>query len=81
MQTRYFFNFKNKTITWEVVSIYVELANFTAKKFFVIKESRPVLKARNKINKFYMQNIKNYSYELKLFNKQKRIPSKIQRNN
>ena len=36
------FNFENKTITWQEVSISMKTPNCTAKKFFVIKESRPV---------------------------------------
>ena len=36
------FNFKNKTITWQQVSISMKPPNCTAKEFFVIIESRPV---------------------------------------
>ena len=39
------FNFENKTITWQEVSISMKLTNCTAKEFFVIKESRPVRNA------------------------------------
>ena len=42
------FNFKNKTITWQEVSISMKSPNYTAKEFFVIKESRPVRIASNK---------------------------------
>ena len=35
------FNLKNKTITWQEVSFSMKPPNCTAKKFFVIKESRP----------------------------------------
>ena len=38
-------NFENKTITWQGVSISMRRPSYTAKEFFVIKESRPV---RNK---------------------------------
>ena len=48
------FNFENKTIAWEDVSISVEPPNCTAKEFFVIKEIRPVRHAtkRGELNKF-----------------------------
>ena len=36
------FNFQNKTITWQEVSISMNPPNCMAKEFFVIKESRPV---------------------------------------
>ena len=36
------FDFQNKTITWQEVSISMKPPNCTAKEFFVIKESRPV---------------------------------------
>ena len=36
------FNFENKTITWQEVSISMKPPNCTAKEFFVIKESRLV---------------------------------------
>ena len=39
------FNFENKTITWQEVSISMKPPNCTAKEFFVIKESRPVRNA------------------------------------
>ena len=45
------FNLKNKTITWQEVSISMKPTNCMAKEFFVIKESRPVNMAKNnKIN-------------------------------
>ena len=44
------FNFKNKTITWQEVSISMKPPNCTGKEFFVIKESRPVrVKESNKL--------------------------------
>ena len=36
------FNFENKTITWQEVSISMKPSNCTAKQFFVIKKSLPV---------------------------------------
>ena len=36
------FNFENKTINWQEVSISMKPTNCTAKEFFVIKESRTV---------------------------------------
>ena len=36
------FNFENKTVTWQEVSILMKPPNYTAEEFFVIKESRPV---------------------------------------
>ena len=36
------FNFNNKTITWQEVSILMKPPNCTAKEFFVIKENRQV---------------------------------------
>ena len=36
------FNFKNKTITWQEVSISIKPPNCTANEFFVIKESKLV---------------------------------------
>ena len=43
------FYFKYKTITWQEVSISMKPPNYTAKEFFVIKESRPVRNATNRI--------------------------------
>ena len=43
------FNFENKTITWQEVSISMKPPNCTAKEFFVIKESRPVRIATKRI--------------------------------
>jgi len=43
------FNFENKTITWQEVSISMKPPNCTAKEFFVIKESRPVRNATKRI--------------------------------
>ena len=39
---RIIFNFKNKTITWQEVSISMKLPNCTAKEFFIITESRQI---------------------------------------
>ena len=36
------FNFENKAITWQNVSISMKPPNSMAKEFFVIKESRPL---------------------------------------
>ena len=36
------FNFQNKTITWQEITISMKPPNCTAKEFFVIKVSRPV---------------------------------------
>ena len=35
------FNFENKTITWQEVSISMKPPNCMAKEFFIIKESHP----------------------------------------
>ena len=43
------FKFKNKTITWQEVSISVKPPNCSEKEFFVIKESRPVPNATKRI--------------------------------
>ena len=37
-----FFNFEHKPITWQEVSFSMKPPNYTAKEFFVIKESHPV---------------------------------------
>ena len=42
------FNFDDKTITWQEVSISMKPPNCRAKEIFVIKESRPVRNARIK---------------------------------
>ena len=36
------FNFKNKTITWQEITMSMKPPNCTEKEYFVIKESRPV---------------------------------------
>ena len=47
------FNFENKTITWLEVSISIKPPNYTAKEFFIIKESRPVQNAtKNNLTNF-----------------------------
>ena len=43
------FNFKNKTITWQEVSISIKPPNCMAKEFFVIKKSFPVRNATKRI--------------------------------
>ena len=43
------FNFENKTITWQEVSISVKPPNCAAKEFFVIKESCPIRNATKRI--------------------------------
>ena len=43
------FNFENKTVTWQEVSISMKPPNCTAKEFFIIKESRPVHNATKRI--------------------------------
>ena len=43
------FNFKNKTITWQEVSISMKPPNCMTKEFFVIKESHPVRNASKRI--------------------------------
>ena len=43
------FNFENKTITWQEVSISMKPPNCTTKEFFVIKESRPVRNVTKRI--------------------------------
>ena len=43
------FNFENKTITWQEVSILMKPPNSTGKEFFVIKESRPARNASKRI--------------------------------
>ena len=40
------FNFKNKTITWQEVSISMKLPNCTAKEIFVMKESHPEIQRK-----------------------------------
>ena len=46
------FNFENKTITWQEVSISMKPQNCLAKEVFVIKESRPISNATKWKNKF-----------------------------
>ena len=43
------FNFENKTIIWQEVSISMKPPNFTAKEFFAIKESCPVRNTTKRI--------------------------------
>ena len=43
------FNFQNKTITWQEVSISMKSPNCTAKEYFIIKESHPVRNASKRI--------------------------------
>ena len=43
------FNFQNKTITWQEVSISMKPPNCTAKEFFAIKESCQVRNATKRI--------------------------------
>ena len=43
------FKFKNKTITWQEVSISMKPLNCTTKEFFVIKESRPIRNVTKRI--------------------------------
>ena len=43
------FNFENKPITWQEVSISMKPPNCTAKEFFVIKESRPIRNTTKRI--------------------------------
>ena len=43
------FDFENKTITWQEVSIPMKPPNCTVKEFFVIKKSRPVQSTTKKI--------------------------------
>ena len=43
------FNFENKTITWQEVSIPMKPPDCNAKEFFVIKESSPVKQATKRI--------------------------------
>ena len=43
------FNFENKTITWQEVSISMKPSNCTAKEFFVIKECCTVRVATKRI--------------------------------
>ena len=45
------FYFKNKTITWQEVSIPMKPPRCTVKEFFVIKERRPVRTATKRIKK------------------------------
>ena len=66
------FNFNNKTITWQEVSILMKQPNCTAKEFFVIKESCPVIIATKGIKlildtEYNKINLKINSYEFKLF--------------
>ena len=44
------FNFENKKIIWQEVSISMKQPNYMAKEFFVIKKSRPVRNATKRIN-------------------------------
>ena len=46
---RIIFNFKNKTITWQEVSISMKPPNCFAKEFFVIKVNHPVNNATERI--------------------------------
>ena len=45
------FNFQNKIITWQEVSISMKPPNCMKKEFFVIKESRPHRKANKRIKR------------------------------
>ena len=58
------FNFKNKTINWQEVSISTKPPNCTVKEFFVIKESHPVRIATKRIKqildaKYKKNNLKS----------------------
>ena len=43
------YNFENKTISWQEVSISMKPPNCRVKEFFVIKESRPIRIATKRI--------------------------------
>ena len=67
------FNFKNKTITWQEVSISVKPPNCATKEFFVIKESCSVRNAFKWIKQIldaeYKQtNLKSIIMNLNYFN-------------
>ena len=48
-ELRIIFNFKNKTTTWQEVSISMKPPNCTVKEFIVIKESLPIRNANKSI--------------------------------
>ena len=53
------FNFENKTITWQELSISVKPTYCTTKEFFIIKESRPVRNITKRIKQIlYVEYIK-----------------------
>ena len=55
------FNFENKTITWQEVSILMIPPNCTAKEFFVINESRPVRIATKRIKQIFDAEYKKFN--------------------
>ena len=62
------FNFKNKTITWQEVSISMKPPNCTAKEFFVIKESRPVRNATKRIKQILDAEYKKINLKFIIMN-------------
>ena len=50
-QIRNNFNFENKTIPWQEVSISMKPTNCMAKEFFIVKESRLVRNTPKKIKR------------------------------
>ena len=67
------FNFKNKTINWQEVSISMKSPNCTAKEFFIIKKSRPVRNATKSIKlifdaEYKKINLKSIIMNLNYFN-------------
>ena len=57
------FNFENKTITWQEVSISMKPPNCTTKEFYVIKESHPVRNATIRINQILDAEYKKISFK------------------
>ena len=58
------FNFKNKTITCQEVSISIEAPNSMTKEFFVIKESYPLQKVTKRIKQILYEKHKKLSKKL-----------------
>ena len=52
------FNFENKIITWQEVSISMKAPKCTAKEFFVIKERQPVTNATKRIQQILDEECK-----------------------
>ena len=60
------FNFENKTVTWQKVSIPMKLPDCIAKEFFAIKESHPIYLVTKRIKQILEAEYKNIDLKSKI---------------